>query len=401
MYNQFKIKSIVPSFMMVAVAALFMGSCTVYKYVDAPSEDGIYSSTREYRGQADNYSESNNYYRQYFQSKQGSYSEILGDQEESAIFTDIEAYNTRDYVGEDGYVYTERVPAQEEQYGGWGNNATTVSINLYGGGHGGYYDPFYYNSFYGNWGYPYYGYGHYPRWRSGFSWWSGWNGFYSPFYSTPYYYNNYRPYRPYYDNVAHNRGRRNSNYSSRSATSGRSNNSMTRGRNANQSEGRRSNNSTISRREGSTTNNSVRRNPTINSDTRRSGNEVRRNDNQSIQRNATSPTSRRVTFPEQSINNRKIAPQPTRRPAPTNTRRMQQQQPTRRPAPANTRRTPQPTRSQTPAKTRRSQQPRQQQPAVRPSTPSRSSSPSMRSAPTRSSAPASRGSSGRSSGGRR
>src|SRR5699024_6695699 len=101
-----KIKSVFPKILVLASIVLFLGSCTVYKYPDRASEDGIYS-TRTYRGQAEGYTETNNYYKQYFQSKQGAYSEIISAEDESAIFTDVEAYSTREYVGDDGYVYSQ------------------------------------------------------------------------------------------------------------------------------------------------------------------------------------------------------------------------------------------------------------------------------------------------------
>lgn len=378
MYSKIKIKSIISPFIMAAVAVLFMGSCTVYKYVDAPREDGIYSPNREYRGQANNYSETNSYYKQYFQSKQGTYSEIL-DEEESAIFTDIDAYNTREYIGEDGYVYSERV-SQEEAYGGWGTNATNVSVNIYGGGYGAYYNPFYYNSFYGHWGYPYYRNSYYyPRWYvGGFSWWYGWNGFYSPFYYSSYYHTPYyTPYRPYYNHVAQNRGRRNTNYSPRATTSGRSSATTTaRGRSALGTNARRGTNTDLSRRNTSTIGNDARRNSSINNTIRRNDANTRRSTNSNLQR-ATTPTSRRVTFPQRSNVNNKTTPTRTQ----------------------STRRTPVQSRP-TQQSTRQQPSTRQQRPAMRSSMPTRSSSPSMRStAPTRSVAPASRG--GRSSGGRR
>ena len=374
MYSKFKIKSIVPRLIMPALAVLFMGSCTVYKYPEGMTEDGIYSSSRTYRGQADGYAETNNYYKQYFQSKQGSYSELLAEDNQSAVFTDVEAYNSREYVGEDGYVYTENISEQEQGYAGWGDNQTSVNINLYGYGGG------YYNSFYGNWGFPYYPYsyryGYYsPRWYGGFSWWYGWNGFYSPFYYPSYYYGygSYNYYRPYYNNVSYNRGRRNSDYRGRSTTTGgrTANYNATRGRSAVNADGRRgSSNSTLSRREA--TNGELRRNTPANTNARNSNTL-----NTNTRREATSP-ARRVTFPQQSTQrSNKITPsrsQQMRRQTPINNR-------TQRPSSPRSN-----TRSSSPS--------RNSSPTMRSSSPSRSSGPTMRaSSPSRSSAPASRGSS--------
>ncbi|HLS12724.1 MAG TPA: hypothetical protein VK050_11220 [Flavobacteriaceae bacterium] len=365
-----KIKSVVPKILMLTSIVLFLGSCTVYKYPERASEDGIYS-TRTYRGQADGYTETNNYYKQYFHSKQGTYSELLTDQEESAIFTDIEAYSTREYIGDDGYVYSERVSTQDESYAGWGNNTTSVNINLYGGygyGYGGYY-----NSFYGVWGYPYYGYGYYyPRWRGGFSWWYGWNGFYSPFYyyHPSYYYGHSHYYRPYYNYVSYNRGRRNNDYNGRTAARGRTSAiNAARGRSTLGAEARRGTNNTVSRR-SATTNNNIRRSSPTNTN-------VRRSNNQTMRREATSP-ARRVTFPQQS-NRVRVTPstQPSRRQSPVNNRVRSN------PTPKSPVKTNSPTR-----RSNRSS-------GFRSPSPSRSSAPAMRSSsPSRSSAPASRGRSG-------
>src|SRR5699024_9042780 len=187
--------------------------------------DGIYS--RSHRGEADNYHETQNYYKQYFQSKQGAYAPILESEEESAVFTDIEAYSTRDYIGDDGYIYTEEIPLEEtETYAGWGQNSTSVSINFYGSGN--YYNPYYYNSFYGYWGYPYYRYGfYYPGWYGGFAFSYGWGGYYNPYYYYPNYYYPGWYGGSYYGNVAYNRGRRNAVYSTpRTINSGRSSSSV-------------------------------------------------------------------------------------------------------------------------------------------------------------------------------
>jgi len=360
-----KIKSVFPK-ILILTSLVFLGSCTVYKYPDRTSNDGIYSS-RTYRGQTDKYAETNNYYRQYFQSKQGSYSELLTNQDESAVFTDVEAYSTREYIGDDGYVYSERVSTQDASYAGWGNNTTSVNINLYGGyGYGGYY-----NSFYGVWGYPYYTYGYYyPRWRSGFSWWYGWNGFYSPFY---YYHSSYyvpnHYYRPHYDYITNNRGRRNSDYSRRTVSNGRASTiAAPRGRATLGLDARRGTNNRVSSRRSTTTNENLRRSAPTNTN-------ARRNSNQTIRRETTLP-SRRVTFPQQS--NRVIpSTQPSRRQSPVNNRVRSN------PTPKS------PVKTNSPA--RRSNR----SSGFRSPSPSRSSTPTMRSSsPSRSSAPASRGRSG-------
>ena len=391
MYSKFKIRSITTSLVVAAATALFMGSCTIYKYADPASEDGIYASRGAYRGNANDYSQTSSYYKQYFQSKRGTYSDILEDQEYSALFTDIDAYNTKEYLGDDGYIYTERVNGQEEAYGGYGQNATSISINMYNnGGYGGY-SPWGYNSFYGNWGYPYaqYGYGYRPwsfgiGFGFGFGWGGSYGGYYSPYYSPYYYhggyyggyYGNYYN-RPHYNNVSYNRGRRNTDYSGRNNSGYSNQTNVNRGRTSNSinsQEGRRSSNYNNTR-ESSIINSTDggRRGSSINSNSGRQNTSTNYNTDR-----GASTQSRRVTFPQSSNN--------------STTPIRTQQQPTRRQSPASTR----------PVQTRQDNQSyntnrNSTSPNMRSSSPTRS--PSMQqSAPSRSSAPASRG---RSGGGRR
>ena len=81
-----------------------------------------------------------NYYKQYFKSKESAYADVLEEEsEESAIFTDIDAYKTSETLDEDGYVVIEEKNNEyEEGYGAWGSNSDNVTINIYGGGHYGY-----------------------------------------------------------------------------------------------------------------------------------------------------------------------------------------------------------------------------------------------------------------------
>lgn len=317
MNKHLKIKTITAPLVIITLL-LLTGSCTVYRYDTATAEDGIYSkrnpeATRNYSG---NYDSSQNYYKQYFRTKQGTYAEILESEEESALFTDIEAYSSRDYIADDGHIYTQEVYANEEQYPGWGNNATSVNINFYGNG---YYNPWNYNSFYGYWGYPYYRYGFYsPGWYGGFGWhggiglWYRWGGgFYNPYYYYPSYYYPHYSYRPYYNNVSYNRGRRNTDYySPRTSTSGRTNsNSIHRGRTSSDI-GARSNNINTSRR-NATLNTNSRSNSTIDNSTRR---------NSTLYRGNSTTSSRRVIIPQQQRSNlnrsgNQNTTTPSRRPA--------------------------------------------------------------------------------------
>src|SRR5690606_8701942 len=163
--------------------------------------DGIYSNGDQQVTEG-NYSRSqpqerSNTYGDYFGEKANQYQDIL----DNEIFTDVDSY----YGGSD---QDSIAPAPNGNYfasnndyngyGGWGDNPTSVNINVYNGGYGGfgygYYDPWvwgygcgywgYYNPWYRPWyggywgGYWGMGHGYYPGW----AWGGGW---YAPYY--PYY----------------------------------------------------------------------------------------------------------------------------------------------------------------------------------------------------------------------
>jgi hypothetical protein len=211
----FKLKQYVP-LVFTGALSLLLASCGTYsKGYD--QNDGIYASgnqTAENEANANDSYEKSNYYKQYFQSKAIAYSDVP---EEGAIFTDIEAYSTSESLDENGNIIIEDTYV-EDGYGPWGNNAESVTVNIYNSGsYGFYYNPFYYN--YWGWGYPYYRY-HSPYWGISYGW--GWGypyyGYYGyPFYGYPYYgygyYNGY-PYYNYshYNDYSYNRGRRNTDY---------------------------------------------------------------------------------------------------------------------------------------------------------------------------------------------
>ena len=175
-----------------------MMSCGSYQYVGVES-DGIYGEPEmrvnpQQREDAvvEMPNENNSdYYQNYFRNKALEYDAMI---ENSAIFTDVDSYNS------DGYVENDSIPAANQNYGGWGQNSNSVTIN--------YIDNGWNNWGWNNWGWNYYGWNdfYYP-WNTWNNWgWNNWNwGWNDPFWYSPYYGNFYAGwgfygYYPYYSN---------------------------------------------------------------------------------------------------------------------------------------------------------------------------------------------------------
>jgi hypothetical protein len=210
------------------VLGLFIGvtSCGSYQYA-GQDNDGIYDSEtvkRSKENQPQTKTANSDYYKNYFNEKEGQYAGLTDD---NAIFTDIDNY-------ESDYLVDESVESSES-YAGWGQENDNVTINVYGG--------HLFNS--NRWNRPYFG----------FSYGWGYSGYYNSFWCPPYYgyasywspwhygygYNYYRPYGYGYSNygshhngyrrgVAYNSGRRSSIYnnSSRRNSNSYSRRSITR-----------------------------------------------------------------------------------------------------------------------------------------------------------------------------
>jgi len=197
--------------MMIVLMGLFLASCGSYQQASYYDNDGIYSDEAQRvaverhpqpaRQQA---TDKNNVYGEYFGQKADEYGEIL----DSEIFTDVDSYSgvAQDSLSADtepDYYYDPN--NTYNGYGGWGDNATDVTVNVYDnwgwGGLGfGWGYPWYYNTYWG-WGYPYSYYGGYYGWNS---WAWGWNshywgypGYWGGYYGYPYYGYSYYGY-PYY-----------------------------------------------------------------------------------------------------------------------------------------------------------------------------------------------------------
>jgi len=230
-------------------AAFLLASCGTYQQASY-YDDGIYSSGDEVvRVEKRNVDgvraqqQETNQYEEYFGQRADQISEILDDE----VFTDVDGYSSQD--PNDSIPYGEQTDymAYNNNYSGnpgWGDNPTSLSINVYDNGwgwngiygYGGLYG--WANPYWGHgWNYPYYGWGwgwnnpwrynrwgwsgHYASWYGYGSW--GYPGYYS-YWNRPYYRNNGR-------NYAYMSGRRgyNNDYIGGSTLLGRANRTATRG----------------------------------------------------------------------------------------------------------------------------------------------------------------------------
>jgi hypothetical protein len=185
-------------------------SCGSYQGSSTYDSDGIYGSSQNERNQnapANNDSQSNGY-KEYFGS--------LKNDDQAAIFTDVDNYNT----AIDSTQNNNQTQEYSDGYSGWESSADNVTVNVYS-------SP--------NWGYGYwndYWYG--PGWNSwyGPSWGFGWNSWYGPSFGFGwgnYYGPYYGGYYPYYGNhYAYHGGRRGDSYTN-GVRSGRSANNYSNG----------------------------------------------------------------------------------------------------------------------------------------------------------------------------
>jgi hypothetical protein len=161
LYNYLKPKM---QFIGTLVMAFAMFSCGSYQYAGY-EDDSIYGDTErtvrtvEYVEEAPA-TDNSTYYKNYFKDKSEQYAAISD--ENDVIFTDIDSYES---------TYAENDTLYYDSYGGWGENNTDVSINIYGG-HA--FNSIWWNRpYYTSWGWNY-GYGYGNVWGYGFNSW-GWN----------------------------------------------------------------------------------------------------------------------------------------------------------------------------------------------------------------------------------
>jgi hypothetical protein len=175
-------------------ATLLLTGCQSYQ--NLPEKDGVYAgSTPVVSDEQPN--SKNNYYQQYFSTKAAQLEELP---EEDLIFTDISAYSSNESIDEEGYVIIEE--PEEEAYGGWGNNTTDVTINVYNTGWN---DPYYFGGWsrpwgFNNWNRPFWGFNSPWGWSPFWNWSSA---YYNPYY---FYGPGYWPYNNYYGNQWYQQG---------------------------------------------------------------------------------------------------------------------------------------------------------------------------------------------------
>ncbi|MFT4801495.1 MAG: hypothetical protein ACI93N_001267, partial [Flavobacteriaceae bacterium] len=121
--------------LLIGFVFLLITSCGTHNKNDYDEADGIYSSNQNKVVAEETSAEEdkNNYYKQYFKTKELAYKDIP---EDDAILTDVEAYHSTESLDEDGYVVTEEQEYSSEYNegnGAWGTNSTQVSVNVYGG----------------------------------------------------------------------------------------------------------------------------------------------------------------------------------------------------------------------------------------------------------------------------
>jgi len=170
-----------PFFVALGLMAV-LTSCGSFQYAGYDN-DGIYSDsyqkTEVEQPVATTSTTDSNYYKNYFSENSA---EVDAINEESEIFTDIDSYEG-DYIER-----TQDTLEQRPAYGGWGQNNSTVTINVIDNGWYGWNDPWLWNGGFGwgqpwgwnrwgnNWGWNRWGWNAGFGWNSGFGWnnW-GWN----------------------------------------------------------------------------------------------------------------------------------------------------------------------------------------------------------------------------------
>ena len=172
---------------MMAVLPLFVISCGSYQQASYYDNDGIYSNggtrTVERQPQRTNshqQQQETDTYSDYFGQKANQYDEIL----EGEIFTDVDSYSSNvvnDGINQDQLTDYYNNSNDYQGFGGWGDNASNVSINIYDNGWNnlgwGWNDPWLWG---GGFGWGGYGWGWNNPWRwnrwgwgGGFGWGGG------------------------------------------------------------------------------------------------------------------------------------------------------------------------------------------------------------------------------------
>src|SRR5680860_998854 len=176
-----------------ALTGIVLASCGSYQSASYYDNDGIYSSDnqvtteRPQRKEAKKQETGNEAYTNYFGQQAKQYEEAL----DGEIFTDIDSYSSNSEMENDSLPQGQLTDYYDNGndyagYAAWGDNTTSVNINVYdnswgfgGWGFGGfgYGSPWLYNSYgWGGYGFGWGG-GYYNPWRYRYSPW-GWGGGY-------------------------------------------------------------------------------------------------------------------------------------------------------------------------------------------------------------------------------
>ena len=112
------------AFSLLGLVAIFATSCGSYQNSSYYDNDGVYGSSERPNDQVENkYSEQNieksNEYAQQFRAMQDDYT----------YFTDVDNYQSHE--PQDTVVTVYRNDYNDQNYAGWGNNASEVTINYY------------------------------------------------------------------------------------------------------------------------------------------------------------------------------------------------------------------------------------------------------------------------------
>jgi hypothetical protein len=213
-------------FSVLGILTITATSCGSYQN-SSYYDDGIYGSSENKPTQNTTETNSDSKYKEYFSNAE--------------IFTDVDNYSN---------VSTDSVSngqAYDRSNAGWGENAQSITVNVYDNNWGwGYWNNYWYGSYWGwnSWYGPGWGWGwnnwYGPSWNVGWGWgWNSWNNWYGPGWGGYYGYNGYNHWGSYYNGgrrgTAYSYGNRlNSSYNNRYQSNGvRSNRSFNTPRNSN------------------------------------------------------------------------------------------------------------------------------------------------------------------------
>ena len=145
---------------MMLLAGILVVSCGSYQQASYYDNDGIYGNDNvrvvEKNPRTVTQKKKPDQYSEYFGQMADGYGDIL----DSEVFTDVDSYSSNienDSIANEGDIMDYYSQENDyDGYAGWGDNATDVNINIYGGGGYGFNNPWFiggWNSWgWNNWG---------------------------------------------------------------------------------------------------------------------------------------------------------------------------------------------------------------------------------------------------------